>query len=193
MEEEMQKFEVKRVAGPFEGGAAIFLGNENKTFLVFVGLFEATAIVKEMQKQTTIRPLTHDLLYNVMIGFDIELKKIIISKIMDNTFCATLVLEQNIQGKTKAQKKEARIDARASDSIVLALKTGKEIWVAKEVYEKVEDVSAHLEAAEKQQIIAPDTPEPKKPTWEGAEIGNIDFEIPDYPPEDLPPEDEEKP
>ena len=179
MSQSMKKFEVKKVAGPLEGGAAIFLANEHKAFVVFVGLFEATAIVKEMQKQTTIRPMTHDLLCNILVGFDIAIKKVIISKIIDNTFCATLVLEQKImdkQGKWTGKKQETRVDARASDSIVLALKSGKPIWVSQEVYDKVEDVSAHLEFSEQ-------PPEPKNP-WEGTDIGGIGFQVPDYPPED---------
>jgi len=92
--EDMEKCEVKKVAGPIEGGAAIFLGNVKKTFIIFVGLFEASAIVKEIQNQQAIRPLTHDLLHNTLLGFDIEIKRVIISSIVDNTFCATLVLQQ---------------------------------------------------------------------------------------------------
>ncbi len=184
----MEKFEVKKVAGPIEGGAAVFLASKSKAFVVFVGLFEATAIIKELQKQSTIRPLTHDLLYNILLGFDIEVKRIIISKIVDNTFCATLVLEQKIldqNGNWTGRRNEVRIDARASDSIVIALKTGKEIWVSREVYEKVEDVSSQIEFLSN----APPEEE-KKMQWEGTDISNVDFQTPDYPPEDdYPPDD----
>ena len=180
---DMEKFEVKKVAGPIDGGAAVFLANKNKAFVIFVGINEATAIVKELQKQSTIRPLTHDLLHNILVGFDIEVKKVIISKIVDNTFCATLILEQKVldsDGNPTGQRNEVHIDARASDSVIIALKTGKDIWVTREVYEKVEDVSQQME------LVQGTSQAPsKKDTWEGADIeDDVDFEIPDYPPED---------
>lgn len=177
----MLKFEVKKVAGPIDGGAAVFLASPKKAFVVFVGLFEATAIVKELQKQATIRPLTHDLLCNIMLGFDIEVKRVVISKIVDNTFCATLVLEQEMvdeKGQPTGKRNEVHIDSRASDSIVIALKAGKEIWVTPEVYDKVEDVSEQLS-------LLPNEPEePKNMQWEGTEIDGMNFDIPDYPPDD---------
>lgn len=184
MNPDMERFEVKKVAGPIEGGAAVFLVGRKKAFVVFVGLFEATAIVKEMQKQTTIRPLTHDLLHNILVGFDIEVKRVIISKIVDNTFCATLVLEQKLldtTGQWGGKRQEVYIDARASDSIIVALKTGKEIWVSREVYEKVEDVSGQLD------FLTPASDEKEK--WQGTDLKDIDLQIPDYPPDD---EDEDK-
>lgn len=171
---DMQKFEVRKVAGPIEGGAAVFLANEHKAFVVFVGLFEATAILKELQNQSTIRPLTHDLLHNILLGFDIEIKRVIISKIVDNTFCATLILEQKIMdadGKWSGRRNEVHIDARASDSIVIALKAGKDIWVTREVYEKVEDVSEQLAYSEEGGG--------KKSPWEDTELPEIDLDLPE--------------
>lgn len=190
--QDLEKFEVKKVAGPIEGGAAIFLASKTKAFVVFVGLFEATAIIKEIQKQTAIRPLTHDLLHNILLGFDIEVQKVIISKIVDNTFCATLVLEQKIfdeNGAWTGRTNKVHIDARASDSIVIALKTGKEIWVSREVYEKVEDVSHQLDL-----VANPSEPEEKKTSpWEGTEIPNVDFDLPDNPPDKDEPEGDKPP
>lgn len=177
---DMQKFEVKKVAGPIEGGAAIFLASKDKAFVVFVGLFEATAIIKEMQKQSTIRPLTHDLLHNILLGFDIEIKRIIISKIVDNTFCATLVLEQkvvNSDGKWTGQRNEVHIDARASDSIVMALKTGKEIWVTRDVYDKVENVAEQLEMANE----AARHEEERDIPWKDTNIDQMDLDMPEDP------------
>lgn len=184
---DMEKFEVKKVAGPIEGGAAVFLASKRKAFVVFVGLFEATAIVKEMQKQSTIRPLTHDLLHNILVGFEIVIKRIIISKIVDNTFCATLILEQKVldeNGKWTGRRSEVHIDARASDSIVLALKTGNDIWVTREVYEKVEDVSEQLGMVEESA-----KEEPKAP-WEGADLPDMNLDLPEDPGEEEDPEEE---
>lgn len=186
MDGDMEKCEVKKVAGPIEGGAAIFLGNAKKTFMIFVGLFEASAIVKEIQNQQAIRPLTHDLLYHMLLGFDIEVKRVIISSIVDNTFCATLVLEQKVKDQANnwtGKRNEVHIDARASDSIIIALKARKDIWVTRDVFDKVEDISDQLEAL----------PQEEKEKWQGTEIPNMEFKVPDYLPEDEEEDDEETP
>lgn len=141
--EGFERVEVKKVAGPIEGGAAVFLGNERKTFVIFVGIFEATAILKEIQNQRSPRPLTHDLIHSILLGFDVVVKEVRISKLVENTFCATLILEQQLTGENgefSGRRNEVRIDARASDSIVIALKEGADIWVANEVLEAVDDV-----------------------------------------------------
>ncbi|NUM35192.1 MAG: bifunctional nuclease family protein [Candidatus Brocadiae bacterium] len=175
----LKKFEIKRVLGPLEGGAGVLLANEEKAFVIYVGLYEAAAIVKEIQKQKTIRPLTHDLMNSILLGFDIQLKSVVISKIIDSTFCATLVLEQAVldeEGRPTDKKREVHVDARASDSLVLALKNEKEILVTSEVYEKVDDISQEIASLEKK--------EPPKDSWKQTEIPNIHFDIPDYPPEE---------
>lgn len=144
----LERVEVQRVAAALEGGgAAIFLGNEKKTFIIYVGIYEATAILKEIQGKESPRPLTHDLIHNIFVGFDLEVRRVVISSLVDNTFCATLVLEQQLGGDDASwagKRSEVRIDARASDSIVIALKEDAPIWVAAEVFEAVEDVSDKL-------------------------------------------------
>lgn len=145
--DELIKVEVKRVAAALEGGgAAIFLGNADKTFIIYVGLFEATAILKEIQGQQSPRPLTHDLIHHLFVGFDIRVRRVVISSLVDNTFCATLIVEQSVTDDDgwAGRRREARIDARASDSIVIALKERADIWVAPDVFEQVEDVSSKL-------------------------------------------------
>ncbi|MEM7235744.1 MAG: bifunctional nuclease domain-containing protein, partial [Planctomycetota bacterium] len=87
---ELVKVEIKKVIGPTPSGAAVLLGNDVKTFVVFVGFFEAAALIREMNQETPARPLTHELLQNVFCGFDVEVKQIVISSIIESTFCATL-------------------------------------------------------------------------------------------------------
>ncbi|MDP7032952.1 MAG: bifunctional nuclease family protein [Planctomycetota bacterium] len=145
----LETVEVKRIAGPIDGtGAALFLGNETKTFVIFVGLFEASAIVKEMHEQKSARPMTHDLMGSVLLGFDIEVKRVIISDIIDNTFCATLILEQGVDGEDSewiGKRNEVRIDSRASDSIIIALKSKCPIQVSQEVFDQVDDISTKID------------------------------------------------
>ncbi|MBN1418085.1 MAG: bifunctional nuclease family protein [Planctomycetes bacterium] len=174
---ELEKVAIKRIIGPTPSGAAILLGNEKKTFVVFVGFYEATALLREINHEKPPRPMTHDLLQSIFIGFDIRLKQLIVSSIVDNTFCATLILEQKVtdrDGEWVGKRNEVRIDARPSDCLVLAMKNGVEIFVTREVFEQVQDVS-HMTDLE-----APD----------GEEKGES-VEIPDFLGEEFDIEEEE--
>jgi uncharacterized protein len=142
--EELEKVAIKRIIGPTPQGAAVLVGNEKKTFAVFVGPYEAAAMVREINKEKLPRPLTHELLQNIFVGFDVKVKKVIVSDLADQTYFATLVLEQQLRGADGAlsgQRSEVRIDARPSDCFVLALKNGTDIFVTKDVFTQVEDVA----------------------------------------------------
>ncbi|MBN1441443.1 MAG: bifunctional nuclease family protein [Planctomycetes bacterium] len=141
---ELIKVKIRKVIGPTPNGAAILLGNDIKTFVVFVGFYEAAALIREMNKELPARPLTHELIQNVFLGFDVTVKQIIISSIIENTFCATLILQQElprVEGQETVTRKEVRIDARPSDCLVLALKNKVDIYVSEEVFNQVKDVS----------------------------------------------------
>ncbi len=142
---EIQKVKIRRIIiGPTPSGAAVLLGNETKTFVVFVGSDEAAALIREMNGESPARPLTHELLQNVFLGFEVEVKSVIISSIIDNAFCATLVLQQRVENgadECTGKRNEVRIDARPSDCLVLALKNNVDICVTEEVFEQVQDVS----------------------------------------------------
>ena len=148
---ELEKVKIKRIIGPTPSGAAVLLGNETKTFVVFVGFYEAAALIREINSEVPARPLTHELIQNVFLGFDVVVKQVIISTIIENTFCATLILEQNAHdgnGTAAAKRDEVRIDARPSDCFVLALKNKVDIFVTREVFEQVQDVSKMMEEVE---------------------------------------------
>lgn len=148
---ELEKVKIKRIIGPTPSGAAVLLGNEKKTFVVFVGFYEAAAILRELNHEIPARPLTHELIQNIFLGFDVEVKRVIISSILENTFCATLVLQQRVQpGKEEwlGKRNEVRIDARPSDCFVIALKNKVDIYVTPEVFEQVQDVSKMTEEVE---------------------------------------------
>jgi bifunctional DNase/RNase len=140
----LEKVKIRRIIGPTPSGAAILLGNDKKTFVVFVGFYEAAALIREINHETPARPLTHELIQSIFLGFDLEVKKVIVSSIIDNTFCATLVLQQKVgegSGEWIGKRNEVRIDARPSDCLVLALKNNVDIFVTPEVFEQVQDVS----------------------------------------------------
>jgi bifunctional DNase/RNase len=148
----MEKVQIKKVIGPTDHGVAVLLGNEKKTFVIFIGLNEGAAIIRELRGERAQRPLTHDLLDYVFAGFSIEIRRIIISSIVDNTFYATLILEQKVVGdggEWTGKRNEVRIDARPSDCLVLALKEKKEIFIEDEVFQAVTNIDGELEKFQK--------------------------------------------
>ena len=151
--EDLEKIRIKKVLGPTQTGTAVLLGNDEKTFVMWIGLYEGAAIIRELNNEVPARPLTHELLSYILSGFNIEVKQIVISDIINNTFCATLVLEQKVVDKDDqwvGKRNEVRIDARPSDCLVIALKEKKDIWCSPAVLEKVRDVSEEVGLSEKE-------------------------------------------
>lgn len=88
---------------------------------IWVGIFEANAIALQIENVTTPRPMTHDLLRNVIQDLNASVQKIVVSDLQENTFFALIYLVLN--GETLA------VDARPSDAIALALRTRAPIFV----------------------------------------------------------------
>ena len=174
----LQKVELRRKLAPMKEGAAIFLGNEKKTFMMHIGHNEAGALIREFQNQKFVRPLPHDLFHYALLGFDVEVKHVIISGINENTFYATLVMEQkvkNAKDEWTGKRNEVRIDARPSDSIIMAVKANAEIYVADEVLEGVHDVSEELKSMP---LLNFDAAGPT-PDLESLQFDDMDLELPD--------------
>lgn len=143
-----EKIRIRRVLPPMGNGTAVHLGNTRKTFVMYVGLYEGAAILRELKGESAVRPLTHDLLDSILHGFDIDVKRVLISDIIQNTFCATLVLEVTNHKGSGEKRSEVRIDARPSDCLVIALKKRCDIWCARTVLDRVKDVSEEGDSAE---------------------------------------------
>lgn len=94
---------------------------------IWVGIFEANAIALEMEKIATPRPMTHDLIKNILEGMDARVKHICVNDLKDNTFFAEIILE--LHGM------EVKVDSRPSDAIAVALRVGAPILVALKVVE----------------------------------------------------------
>ena len=92
---------------------------------IWVGVFEANAIALQLENQTTPRPMTHDLLKNVIQDLRGHIEKIVVSDLKENTFYALIYLI--VSGERMA------IDARPSDAIALALRTRAPIFVEESV------------------------------------------------------------
>ena len=99
--------------------------SERRALPIFIGQDQARAIISVLEGQQPPRPLTHDLITNIFDVWEMDLEKVIIHALRDNTFYAILCLKQG------GVKKE--IDCRPSDAIAIALRTNSPIWVVEEV------------------------------------------------------------
>ena len=124
--------------------------DEEKFFLpIWVGIFEANAIALQLENISTPRPMTHDLLRNMISELDARVTRIVINDLRESTFFAQIRL--------LAGDKMLEIDARPSDAIALALRTEAPIYVAQSVLDQ-----AHVEAVDRPDLagaITPTTPE----------------------------------
>jgi uncharacterized protein len=92
---------------------------------IWVGIYEANAIALEIEKVTTPRPMTHDLLKNLVTGLDARVHKIVVNDLRDDTFFAVIWVER--EGNIIS------IDSRPSDALALALRVDCPIYVEDEV------------------------------------------------------------
>ena len=133
----MVKMEIKGLLmDPVSNMPVVILRDENDgVFLpIWVGLFEANAIAIEMERVQAPRPMTHDLLRNLISELGIRVERIVVNELRDNTFFARIHL---VRGDERWN-----IDSRPSDAIALALRTQSEIFVEEDVLEKSKTLRA---------------------------------------------------
>jgi len=100
-------------------------GSDRRALPIYIGQDQAKSIIGALEQQKAPRPLTHDLFINLFEMWGLELDRIIIHSLQDNTFFAVLCLKQ---GDIKKE-----MDCRPSDAIAIALRVGCPIWVMEEV------------------------------------------------------------
>ena len=110
-----------------KSGAMVFLEETNgkRVLPIWIGIFEANAIALELRKISTARPMTHDLILNIIKGLEAEATKVVVTELKDNTFYA--IIHINLR------EGEVEIDSRPSDAIAVALRVGTPIYVAEEI------------------------------------------------------------
>lgn len=138
---------VRAVIPTTPNGCAVFLGAPDKTFVIYVDANVGHAIQMALSGERKERPLTHDLIGSVFLGLGVQLEHILINDQRDSTFFARIMLRM----ENELGKKIIEIDARPSDSIVLALQQRRPIYVARHVLDAVEDMSETLERVLRQQ------------------------------------------
>ena len=102
--------------------------DSNKFLPIWIGHPEAAAILMKLQGATTPRPMTHDLLVDMLGELDVRCTQVAVTELRDNTFFASITLQQN--------GRELEVDSRPSDALALAVRTGAPIFAADAVIEE---------------------------------------------------------
>lgn len=144
MDKSVIEVEVKNVLAT-SAGSAVFLGNDEKVFVIYVDHAVGSAINMFLHGTPKPRPQTHDLFGDVLIALGARVERVVINDFSDTVYFARLIIgaENEIQ-----ERKIVEIDARPSDSIALAVAADAPIFVAKHVWEAVEDMSIVLRKME---------------------------------------------
>lgn len=118
--------------------------HEERNFLpIWIGMFEAASIAMELQDFKPPRPMTHDLVTQIVSTLKAKVVRILINDIVDNTFYAIIEIERDDE-----PKKTIKIDARPSDAIAVAVRTHAPIFVAETVMVKAKMVNTEKDEEE---------------------------------------------
>jgi bifunctional DNase/RNase len=126
---------------PANSGCALFVGNDEKVFVINVEPNMGAIIGMFLRETPKERPLTHDLMQSVFKGFGITVERVIITELRNSTYFARLILQQ----QNELARKIVEIDARPSDCLALATAQKRPIYVASALFEQVEDMSEVLD------------------------------------------------
>lgn len=131
---------------PVTNNPIVVLKDVNGTAIlpIWVGIYEANAIALEIEKVATPRPMTHDLIRNLLFGLEAGVKKIVVSELKEDTFYAVIWLERN--GELIS------IDSRPSDALAVALRLDCPIYVEDAVLKTSKDATALAEAGNNQEV-----------------------------------------
>jgi hypothetical protein len=111
---------------------------------IWVGIFEANAIALQIENIATPRPMTHDLLRNIITDLDGQVDRVVVSDLKDNTFFA--IIHLTVKGEAVV------VDARPSDAIALALRTRAPIMVDETVIDNAKTVDFTTERADSDRL-----------------------------------------
>jgi uncharacterized protein len=130
---------------PVSNSPIVVLKDDDEKFFlpIWVGIFEANAIALQLENITTPRPMTHDLLRNMIAELNGRVLRIVINDLKDSTFFAQIRLAVG--------NNTLEVDARPSDAIALALRTEAPIFVAQSVLDQAQTISPDEDSEEKSQ------------------------------------------
>src|SRR5918996_1191523 len=116
---------------PANSGCAIFVGNEEKVFVIQVEHNMGAIIGMFLRDTPKERPLTHDLISSILKGFSITVERVVITELKNSTYFARLILQQ----QNELGRKLVEIDARPSDCLAIAAAQKRPIYVAASLFE----------------------------------------------------------
>ena len=128
---------------PANNSCALFVGTDKKVFVIQVEPQMGAVIGMFLRDTPKERPLTHDLINRVFLGFGITVERVVITDLKNSTYFARLILLQ--QNELHTEKKIVELDARPSDCLALAAAQKKPVFVSAKLFESVEDMSSVLE------------------------------------------------
>ena len=126
---------------PANSGCALFVGNDEKVFVINVEPQMGQIIGMFLRDAPKERPLTHDLMQSIFKGFTITVERVIITELRNSTYFARLILQQ----QNEIARKIVEIDARPSDCLALASAQKRPIFVTQSLFDQVEDMSEVLD------------------------------------------------
>ena len=126
---------------PANSGCALFVGNDEKVFVINVEPQMGKTISDFLRDAPKERPLTHDLMASIFKGFSISVERVVITELKNSTYFARLILSQN----NEVARKIVEIDARASDCLAIASAQKKTVFVSRALFDQVEDMSDYLD------------------------------------------------
>jgi hypothetical protein len=116
----------------------------NAVLPIWVGVYEANAIALEIEKVSTPRPMTHDLIKQLLLGLNTALRKVVVSELRDDTFYAVIWLDR--EGDLIS------VDSRPSDALALALRLDCPIYVEETVLKTSKTAAAVAEVGSNEEI-----------------------------------------
>ena len=128
-----------RAVLPTAAGRAVFLGNETKTFVIYVDDGVGQAIAMFIGHVPKERPLTHDLMGHLMAALGAKVERVIINDLKSATYFARLIV--SAENELLQQRKIIELDARPSDCIAMAVAHDAPIYVSRDVWDEVDDMS----------------------------------------------------
>jgi bifunctional DNase/RNase len=126
---------------PANSGCAIFVGNDEKVFVIQVEPNMGAVIGMFLRDTPKERPLTHDLIASIFKGFNVTVERAIITELKNSTYFARLILQQH----NELGRKIVEIDARQSDCLALITAQKRPLFVTAALFNQVEDMSKWLE------------------------------------------------
>ncbi|HET6407059.1 MAG TPA: bifunctional nuclease family protein [Chthoniobacteraceae bacterium] len=134
-----------RAVLPFNNGRAVFIGNDEKVFVIYVDESVGSAISMFINETPKERPLTHDLMGHLMKALGARVERVIINDLKSETYFARLIISAENE---LFERKIIELDGRPSDCLALAISQKAPVYISRDVWDEVEDRSDVLRQLE---------------------------------------------